>query len=892
MAIKVTIISHTGGPTTGTSGAPAPPPVTVTGFSVGFREWSGLMVPAFNYTINFPTTHPDYTLHFQSVYVRFIDPITGAKTLINSYPKPSSGTTTVVVGDWSPKLQQLITDQTGCYLEFISYNELDEPSTPTLVGPFTIPKAQILTFSGTDNTGVRYIGDGHGVGKELHAVVDLSYTATNAMWVTVQSNSPQYGLHWQKWYYIGTSGTITIGAMDNPEQTSIFPPDSDETVVFTIAPGKINGDVDLTTVAGFLSTNVTVHAANTPSSTGISGAYIDALRYPELGDGSHLFGWDGLHMFIPADHSTWWFTRSHIETGHYVGGVWTPGGVFGLPDSDGLPGTSLGDWEDDDSHDAWIERGTLPNEIVIHDNGGWPMPDPTNNIVRVYTWLATRKGGPEGTKVQQQCYSSGVGVSTPGTNLYQEFTLDVTKGKFNLTRVVPESAGAGLQFSIDGLTLQTAPTTNVLLNPSFEKFTGPINTPGATFAQWYVLDDGVNYDKNNIIASDGSESTGGHSLCFVSAAGKDGAVLQYGNANPLPAHDGELWFLSFRTYRATADGVLNYAVIYHKADGSGNGSDVLVDNINDHGWTTYQKTISIPGGTSYLEIAVYTTGQHNGSGQSYVDWIELRRQVSVGAAMEPDGKGGVQLRLGGPLYADVANNLAIQLSPHFVVGTDNKLTQAIVDLALATNFDISEFKKVGSSFLINTIAVNKLIAGDALFAGQATFAYNGGGKVTINSLGITLADNNTTPTATVTITSTGISVVKGTSSVAVTASSVAITNGNLSLTAGTSNINIDPTNVIKVDDPTWKQKAYINFSGFYFQSTAAGEAGIAALAMADPTGGFARHGTLFLQDVTGAARLNLFASTGFPINPGLIQGYIKIRHSSFTGTVQYLAVYI
>jgi hypothetical protein len=116
-------------------------------------------------------------------------------------------------------------------------------------------------------------------------------------------------------------------------------------------------------------------------------------------------------------------------------------------------------------------------------------------------------------------------------------------------------------------------------------------------------------------------------------------------------------------------------------------------------------------------------------------------------------------------------------------------------------------------------AGNLLGVQDALFAGTTTFAYSGGGKVTINSSGITLADNNVSPNATVTITSTGITLARGSNSVQVTSSGVGIygpngsvvatssgvtiTNGVLNspviaITSGGMTINLDATNQFKI----------------------------------------------------------------------------------------------
>jgi hypothetical protein len=155
----------------------------------------------------------------------------------------------------------------------------------------------------------------------------------------------------------------------------------------------------------------------------------------------------------------------------------------------------------------------------------------------------------------------------------------------------------------------------------------------------------------------------------------------------------------------------------------------------------------------------------------------------------------LNVKITGPLYEDVAHNINLRIGPDYVisgagtVGDPYKLSQAIVNLALAANFDTTNFEIASGSLKVKSIAVDSLIAGNALFAGDATFARVSGGKVTINSAGIALSDHLTTPTATMTVTSTGCTLVKGSNSLAVTATGMQFTdsNGN-SLTASSTGL--------------------------------------------------------------------------------------------------------
>lgn len=97
----------------------------------------------------------------------------------------------------------------------------------------------------------------------------------------------------------------------------------------------------------------------------------------------------------------------------------------------------------------------------------------------------------------------------------------------------------------------------------------------------------------------------------------------------------------------------------------------------------------------------------------------------------------------------------------------------------------------------------------ALFAGDTIFARTAGGKVTINSAGVAIADNLTTPTATVTATATGVTVAKGTNNVQVDANGVAVngpSGANVTVNAtgitvakGTSSVTVSATAVTIVN---------------------------------------------------------------------------------------------
>src|SRR6185295_5496045 len=107
--------------------------------------------------------------------------------------------------------------------------------------------------------------------------------------------------------------------------------------------------------------------------------------------------------------------------------------------------------------------------------------------------------------------------------------------------------------------------------------------------------------------------------------------------------------------------------------------------------------------------------------------LDLRNANRFGLADALGGGNGlpIKVNLAPPLYTDIATNSAsISISGDFVVGSDGKLTQGVIDLAKSINFGANPnggppfFSTNGNTlFTINAIGVNYLIAGDALFTG-------------------------------------------------------------------------------------------------------------------------------------------------------------------------------
>jgi hypothetical protein len=193
------------------------------------------------------------------------------------------------------------------------------------------------------------------------------------------------------------------------------------------------------------------------------------------------------------------------------------------------------------------------------------------------------------------------------------------------------------------------------------------------------------------------------------------------------------------------------------------------------------------------------------TGVYYVDHVSERPQTPFGPGQTRDNHGGVKVLVAGPIYNDIANAVNIRIAPDFVVssiGGFSTLGVGFIDLVKATGFGglnpdgSSIFAGGGGSapFTVNKIGVNYLAVGDALFAGTATFAYFSGGveggKVTINSLGITIANKITSPTVTLTLAASGATIANGANNVQVTAFGMIVVVG------ATIPVQIDATGIL------------------------------------------------------------------------------------------------
>jgi hypothetical protein len=408
-------------------------------------------------------------------------------------------------------------------------------------------------------------------------------------------------------------------------------------------------------------------------------------------------------------------------------------------------------------------------------------------------------------------------------------------------RQVPAGSGT-IPDGRGGLRLNTTNLANMVLNPGFE--TGD-------FSGWEI------YQGGGFVESgySGPPATVAGACRAILVPGASVATLR--EAVGHACKPGDEFYLEINVQLAFT-GVINLYAEVMNADGVTRVAADLIQSLPG-GVGSFQKLSGnyvIPSGINAAYVRIYLDVASSASGAfGIVDSAWLAPQVPFGGGQTRDGRGGImwrpgpglkiggtgtaEVKIAGPVYTDVADAVNIRISSDYVV-SGGILTQNIIDLGKATNFG-TEFTKIGNLFVVNAVAVNKLLAGDALFAGQATFSYNGGGKVTINSIGITLANHNTSPTSTVTISSGGITVARGSNNVQIDSNGVAINGPNGSVTAnaagvtitngkltsptitiinGATTVNFDATNLLMITNSASARRALGSWSSFRIENSA------------------------------------------------------------------------
>jgi hypothetical protein len=461
--------------------------------------------------ITLPVADPNYG-HDKYVQVFAIDPVSGKLILIARYAAPFTGSTIAWSGS-DPTIQQTTTAQPGWGLRFVPYNEYYEPGTPyDLPGTLTIAAAGISSVTVTDETTLRW----QDTTTALRAVISFVPVVSNlpmniVAWIDKGHGG---GKKWQGWdcqtsassnpgktLYIGgqradnggtditISPTLTTGA--------VFPPvTADETWTLYVAPWTQTINDTGVCPSSAISQSFTMHAVATPSSTAATGAYVDSITYSPISGGGMAFGWPHIYVTLPLSDPNFWFARLTVQTGTLIGGVFTPGGVHAVEEP-------LGDWDTDADHGVGFFRVTGTDQVYNQNPNYWVVPTDGNTCHRMRWYVASRlDDGTGGTLVLEHCWSSAVGVSTPGTADHQDIV--VAQGAVGLFITITTGSPPYLA-TID---LNTAPTQELYLTMNAE-MASVINIYGKGTWTLFIVQD----------------NTGGHAVTFDSGSFANATAL-------------------------------------------------------------------------------------------------------------------------------------------------------------------------------------------------------------------------------------------------------------------------------------------------------------------------------------------------------------------------------
>jgi hypothetical protein len=728
-----TITAEAGGPVSITA-----PNVTATLTSISGEAWSHLTVPVFNGVITLPTTDPHYS-EFGGVNVA-LELSNGEVYQLGGFYKPPSGTTiSYSLAAYGVPLTG--SSVAGCTLHFKAFNSVGLETSPTYeITSVTLPALSITGVSGSESTGSRWFTQDT---RQVHSVVPVAITASvYPLTVTIWTNHPSGSVNgtrrWHGWFTLTGASTIDIGEIGS--KTELYTPLADESWTATVEVGAIDSDV-APSGAAVTSSSFSVSRIQNPASGLITTITVPAGTGPDPDFPYDVSSPDGIHYWslpsITVNTSSAYSATDVFAVVLTAQDLDAAGSAIGV---EHIYGTPL------------PIRGTLDFGKLDGPYGDEADPARSDTIagVRLKVYLVNRidqtTSSWQNTSARTLQATLDVVVAVGGA---------VPDGAIPSDRLDAATLDPTLVLRSSGLSVNSSNLANVVLNPDFESdFVGWVTDDAFITSTVYTgtkacrLDPTVNGDF--FVYEERSHGCRPTDEIYAEAyIGSDAGV-------------GSGGFSGFRI-------IVRF---YDAADVQvGTDQSAPIQGDTSAAWVLNSVLATAPSGASAYRIILYGSSVSPPAGKYwYVDNVFACRQTPTGPGTQPNGRGGVQVRVAGPIYTDVSDNLNIQISSDFVV-SGGALTQNIVDLAKASNFG-TEFTKSGGLFIVNAIAVNKLVAGDALFAGQATFAYSGGGKVTINSSGLTMVDHNTSPNSTLTISSAGMTVARGNNSVQVTSSGV------------------------------------------------------------------------------------------------------------------------
>jgi phage tail sheath gpL-like len=569
----------------------------------------------------------------------------------------SGGAAIAYVGLLSYSMLVQVAAQAGWKVEFQTYNTAGSPTaSPTTTSSITVPSlaaaALVTACSAVDQPTLRW----QDAGGALHDVVSITVTtAVVPVVVSLYTTSPSYGEICHGWFTQTTlTQTYQIGAQNNSAQTSLLVPLSAETWTAAAAPGGQDRSqpvpASAAVSAGFAVTGPTLSAPT--AATEVTDAYVDQINYTQSAPGGAFnYTIGNCYFTIPIDPQLW-FVRLTMQTGSGTGGSFVPGGVCGsnTPDDQGRIGNWWGDWDTPADHYPNIrlvsQTATTMTLAAVFPNPGTIGAD-GNNTLRLRIYATTRAGGAAGTTTLQDCWSSGVGVSTPGTAAYLDLSLDPTKAQVSAALIQPSTIGVGLVQANGTLGLHSPLLSAGLLGGTFQD----------QFADWVTL--------GNVIANSapyGSPPPSGKYACTMLPG--SGNAPQVYTAPLYLCSPGQVFFLTATIRNNAANNDLAFVIAWITPAGtvsSYQGFTFLASGPSGTAWTNISEMLTVPAGCTFAQLFIrmanYTTGYLLTSGEWDIDNVQVAEAIPTGAGLLLNSAGAVQINNGGTIGFNVGGQV-------------------------------------------------------------------------------------------------------------------------------------------------------------------------------------------------------------------------------------------
>jgi len=404
---------------------------------------------------------------------------------------------------------------------------------------------------------------------------------------------------WLGWWLSTPTSTSVIIGQQSGNNSSLFAPiGGNQTWKLYGQLGTIDGAQPVPVLTAFISSGFTATAPPAPGSTVASDAYIDAITYTTTSGVATTWRWNNMYCTVTPTPTTETL-QFVVQTGHYnSSGTFVPGGAF--PQS---PAANNGAVIGQFSNYSGGQLTPPPGQTSITVNNNNPtgtgtlaiaLPTDGNLIWRVYAFIGSALNG--GTWTQQNTWSSGVGVSTPGTNPYQEIVLDGTKASVLLSGL---SVGGSQGMVLGVLTVNG----NAFLNPGFEN-------SHTTITPWFGTG-GV------VLKTDGNGH--GSSQNYVAVPVSTGDILyqEVSGAAPGQQFIASVWIRN-------DSGVTRFDIQLNAFNSSGSYVGTPADTVVTSGfpgatWKQYSVNGTMPANTAFVSLNITSLTSGSGTGNIYVD---------------------------------------------------------------------------------------------------------------------------------------------------------------------------------------------------------------------------------------------------------------------------------